>query len=266
MKTAILITCRSFLVIAATFLSSAAVYAQLSNGGFHSNFGVDADTRAGYLKFGPVTGPVSGDDWFGAPTGLSRGVIDTSNTSIHRSALQANQNVSFAKGMSVPLYSKINGTTWVDAAYARDYIIQPTLDSTAFLIVANNGDDPAAWTGGVSSVPDKNDILDVYAHMRRNGVNITDSLWFFTAVSTTGSLGDRYFDVELYKNKLTYDKALGAFGTGGPDLGHTQWIFDASGNITQTGDMIIAITYSPGFAPVICSSLMRIVGLRLYVR
>src|SRR6185437_5525775 len=37
----------------------------------------------------------------------------------------------------------------------------------------------------------------------------------------------------------------------GPDAGHTQWIFDASGNITQTGDIIVAVNWSPGTAPVV---------------
>ena len=251
MKTILLTLLRQGILISVIAFSSLTSYSQLSNGGFHAKFGVDADTRAGYLKFGPTTGSVASDDWFAGNTGTSRSVIDTANATALRTALQGGQNLSFSKGMSVPLYSKINSTTWLDATYARDHVVLPLVDSTAFLIVASNGDDPSAWTGGTSSVPDKNDILDVFAHMRRNGLNITDSLWFFTAVSTTGTLGDRYFDVELFKNKLGYDKTTGAFGSGGPDMGHTSWKFDASGNITQTGDLIIAITYSPGAAPVI---------------
>lgn len=43
-------------------------YAQLNNGGLNANFGVDADTRAGYLKYGPTTGTISSDDWFSSST------------------------------------------------------------------------------------------------------------------------------------------------------------------------------------------------------
>ena len=78
----------------------------------------------------------------------------------------------------------------------------PLIDSTVFTIAAKNGDNPTNWIGGKSNTPDKNDLLDVYAHMRRDGLNIHDSLWLFTGVSTVGTSGSRYFDVELYKNRF----------------------------------------------------------------
>jgi hypothetical protein len=35
---------------------------QLNNGGLYANFGVDADTRSNWMKYGLVTGAVSSDD------------------------------------------------------------------------------------------------------------------------------------------------------------------------------------------------------------
>ncbi len=160
--------------------------------------------------------------------------------------------MGFNRRMSVPLYSKINGKLWLDAVYGRDFIAtSPLFDSTIFTNAAKNGENPSAWNGGTSNIPDKNDLLDVYAHMRRDGTSVYDSLWFFTGVSTVGTSGSRYFDIELYKLPLTYNSATGVFTTAGTSAGHTEWLFDASGNITQTGDMIVAVNYTPGAAPVV---------------
>lgn len=222
---------------------------QLNTGGFHAGFGVDADTRAGYLKYGPVNGTIASDDWFSSSTTSGTNVIDTSDAQNYRSLLQAGNNISFSKRMSLPLYTNVNGKIWLDAVYTRDYVTGAT-DTTTFAGGGKNGDDPANWHGIASSIPDKTDLVDVYAHMRRNGINVRDSLWFFTGVSTVGTTGARYFDIELYKNKISYNASTGNFSTGGPNAGHTQWLFDASGNITQTGDMIIAVNYASG-APVV---------------
>ncbi|HEV3323975.1 MAG TPA: hypothetical protein VG052_00170 [Puia sp.] len=231
-------------------LLSQAGYAQLSNGGLYANFGVDADTRSNYMKYGLVTGTVASDDWFSPLSPNS--IIDTANAANYLSLLKAGINVSFTQRMSVPLYSKINGKLWLDAAYARDYTAAAsTKDSTTFTGACKNGDNPSNWSGGVSSFPNKNDLIDVYAHMRRDGITIHDSLWLFTAVSTYGTTGSAYFDVELYKNSFSYNQTTGVFTTAGPDAGHTQWLFDASGNLIQTGDMILAVDFTPGLAPVV---------------
>jgi hypothetical protein len=68
---------------------------QLNTGGFHAGFGVDADTKAGYLKYGPVTGPVSSDDWFSSSTASGSNIIDTTNAAYYRSMLQAGNNIPF---------------------------------------------------------------------------------------------------------------------------------------------------------------------------
>ncbi len=240
----------STILALALSLPSVTGYAQLNNGGLYANFGVDADTRNNYMKYGPVTGPVASDDWFSPLSSSS--IIDTGNAAYYLNLLRADSNISFSKRMSAPLYSKSKGTLWLDAAYGRDYTaVSSTKDSTTFVSACKNGDNPSTWSGGISSFPNKNDLIDVYAHMRRDGTTIHDSLWLFTAVSTCGTTGSAYFDIELYKNTLTYNQATGVFTTAGPDAGHTQWLFDASGNLLQTGDMILAVNFTPGLAPAV---------------
>ena len=225
--------------------------AQLNNGGLYSLFGVDADTRSNYMKYGLTTGNVSSDDWF-APSGTGYNVIDTSNEALYLSQLQSGANLGFSKRMSQRLYATVEGKLWLDAVYGRDYISTGGLvDSTAFTSADKNGDNPNNWTGGSTNFPGKDDLVDVYAHMRRDGATVHDSLWLFTGASTVSVVGSRYFDVELYKNNFGYNSATGIFTSAGPDAGHTQWLFDAGGNLVQTGDMILAVSYSPGTAPVV---------------
>lgn len=227
------------------------VSAQLTNGGVNAYFGIDGDTKNNYVKYGTASGLIASDDWFsGSLSG--KNVIDTTNASTFSALLQANGNLGFNRRMSVPLYTKLNGKLWLDAVYGRDYIAtNPLTDSTAFTIASKNGDNPGNWVGGSTSFPDKNDLVDVYAHMRRDGTDVHDSLWFFTGVSTVGTSGSRYFDIELYKKNLSYNSTTGVFTSAGTSAGHTEWLFDASGNIIQTGDMIVAVNYSPGSAPVV---------------
>lgn len=238
---------KQFYFVALLLAMHAQTFSQLNNGGLNAFFGVDADTRAGYLKYGPATGTVSSDDWFSSATASGNNVIDTSNASYYKSLLQAGNNISFSKRMSTPYYTAVNGRLWMDALYSRDFIVNTTtVDSTVFPGGKKNGDDPGTWGGTAAIVPDKTDLVDVFAHMRRNGSSVTDSLWIFTGVATVGTSGSRYFDIELYKNRVAYNRAAGTFNTAGPDAGHVQWKFDASGNITQTGDLIIAVSYSSG--------------------
>jgi hypothetical protein len=241
------------LVLAIIFLASLfplAGRAQLNNGGLYSFFGVDADTRANYLKYGIAAGNTASDDWF-ASASPGTNVIDISNAAIYLAQLKSGQNITFSKRMSQLMYAKVNGRLWLDAAYGRDYSSASALkDSTVFTSSNKNGDDPNSWTGGVTNTPAKNDLVDVYAHMRRDGTSVYDSLWFFTAASTFGTTGNSYYDVELYKQSFGYNTGSHTFSSAGTSGGHTEWIFDASGNITQTGDLIVAVT-STGAVPLI---------------
>src|ERR1700730_3626549 len=90
------------------FVFCLASYSQIINtGGFHAGFGIDADTRSGYTKYGPVPAANAGDDWFAGDNG--RGVLDTTNAGYYKSLLQNNNNISFTQRMSVPVYTKVNG-------------------------------------------------------------------------------------------------------------------------------------------------------------
>ena len=202
-------------LVCLTSLLPLSSFAQLTNGGTNAYFGVDGDTRNNFVKYGTSSGLIPTDDWFSSSSS-QYSVIDTSNAAFYNALLSGGGNMGFNKRMSVPLFSKINGRLWLDAVYGRDFVsTSPLFDSTIFSSAAKNGDNPVNWNGGTSNVPDKTDLLDVYAHMRRDGLNIHDSLWLFTGVSTVGTSGSRYFDIELYKKNFSYSRASGTFSTSG---------------------------------------------------
>ncbi|HKO79237.1 MAG TPA: hypothetical protein VJU78_02540, partial [Chitinophagaceae bacterium] len=238
-------------------LSALISYAQLDSMGSHVNFTIDGDTKTGYSKFGPPIGTVNdNDDWFSVNpySGIGRSIIDTSNAEYYKARLQAGENFTFVKRMSVPVYAVIYPPMppkfWVDALYSRDNAY--LTDSSIFSTGAKNGGNPNNWPGGVGNVPVKTDIIDAYAHTRTSGINpTTDSVWFMAGVSTVGTNGSRYFDIEVYRENFSYDKTTQKFVTPGTANGHSAWTFDASGNVTRTGDIIISVTYNPGSAPLI---------------
>ena len=177
----------STLLLFAGSLLPLSVFSQLNNGGLNAGFGVDADTRANYMKYGTMTGSVISDDWF-SPSLSGNNVIDTSNAAYYLSLLQGGANMGFNKRMSALLYARVSGKLWLDAVYGRDYLAtNPLTDSTAFTVASKNGDNPSAWAGGSTNFPDKNDLVDAFAHMRRDGTSVYDSLWLFTGVSTVKS-------------------------------------------------------------------------------
>ncbi|HKP32261.1 MAG TPA: hypothetical protein VJT83_06020 [Chitinophagaceae bacterium] len=237
---------KNFYLVGLLFLVTLTANSQLNLGGIHANFGIDADTRSRYSKLGPSKDNVA-DDWFAYAGG--KGVIDTTDFAAYKAALQAGKNIAIMRNMSVPAYSIVNGKTWIDAIYLRDYSGYSGKDSTGFGTAAKNGEDPRDWDGKIVNVPTKTDIIDAFAHVRRDGPTMNDSLWFYAGVSTTATEGDRYFDIELFKSHVGYNKLKGQFSSDGTSNGHTEWLFDAFGNIIRTGDLIIAVSYSPGEAP-----------------
>ncbi len=214
--------------------------AQITTPVVRANFGVDGDLRANYLTGTGITG--SADDWFNNGTaGTGRHVIDTTGAA----AIVAGYNsdvspwpkrmTSFYRGMSLPTFTVWNNRLWLDAIFVRDY---HGTDTTVFIVSSKNGESPALWNAGVQSIPDKNDILDTYMHVRRAGPNTTDSLWMFGGISMDNVTGNRYFDFELYQTDINYDRVSQKFYGYGPDLGHTSWKFDATGKVTTPGDII----------------------------
>lgn len=236
------------------------VCAQLTNGGTLANFTIDADTRVGYAKSGTTTLlAYNNDDWF-LPTsypGTGKGVIDTTGASAFRTRLMAGDNISFSRRMNVVNNTVVNGRIWVDGLYVRDYSGSSvgstyTYDSTTFGNAAKNADNPnTGWNVGTQTIPSKVDLIDGFAHLRRDGSSPSDSLWMNFGITTLGVLGTRYYDIELFKKSCVYNSTTGLFSTGGTEGGHSEWKFNASGQIIQTGDLIISATFSPGAAPIL---------------
>ncbi|RXK62091.1 T9SS type A sorting domain-containing protein [Lacibacter luteus] len=247
-----------FLILLA--VNSLHVKAQLANGGTLANFTIDGDTKVGYAKFGTTTLlAYNNDDWFlpAAYSGTGRGVIDTTGASAYRTRLMTGENISFSRRMNVVNNTTVNGRVWIDGLYVRDYTgsavgSTTTYDSTTFGNAAKNADNPnTGWNVGTQTIPSKNDLVDGFAHMRRDGSSASDSLWMNFGITTLGVLGSRYYDIELFKKSCVYNATTGLFATGGTEGGHSEWKFNASGQIIQTGDMIISATFSPGSAPVL---------------
>jgi hypothetical protein len=241
---------KQFYFLLLSIICASSSIAQINTGGLQAGFGVDADTRASYKKYGPSGNYSASDDWF-AITGLAgKAVIDTTNASKYLTQLQNNKNISFVQRMSAPAYSNVNGRLWLDAVYTRDYIDASgtTKDSTSFTS-ARNAENPASWDAAPKALDPANDIVDAYAHLRRNGHSANDSLWLFAAVSTVEKTANRYLDIELFNKNLSYNKNTKKFTSAGTALGHTPWLFDLTGKVTQTGDVLITIIHESNQKP-----------------
>ena len=213
-----------------------------------ANFGVDADLKARSLN-GSLT---TGDDWYtqpGTSGTVSNGtyVIDTTGAAAILAGYATDVSpfprrmASIYRGMSRPAFSVVNNRLWLDALFVRDYHGN---DTTVFTSGADkNGQSPGTWSGGIQGIPDKNDILDMFMHVRRAGPNSTDSLWMFGGLSLDNVTGNRYFDFEMYQTDIYYDRISAKWYGFGPDAGHTSWQFDASGNILRAGDIIFSAEY-----------------------
>lgn len=220
--------------------------AQITTPVIKANFGVDADLRANYFN-GAVNSAV--DDWFNNGTaGTGQYMIDTTGAAAVVAGYASNpasRMFSFSRLMQPLPYSLVNNRIVLDAVFHRDF---HGTDSTVFASGSNkNGMSPASWSCPVAqNIPDKNDILDVFAHVRRAGPNITDSLWMFGGISIVNTTGNRYFDFELYQTDIYYDRPNRVFRNFGPDAGHTSWLLDGSGNVLQAGDIIFSAEFGGG--------------------
>ena len=218
--------------------------AQITTPIIKANFGVDGELRSNYFYSFPQSG---NDDWFRFPGTPGSGdfVIDTTGAvnMVARYAVDpAFRRLPFFRTMRYPPYSLMNNKRIIDAVFIRDYHGD---DSTVYSSGNKNGMSPQFWDCPVSqSVPDKNEILDMFVHVRREGPGPTDSLWMFGGLSIENTTGDRYFDFEMYQTDIYYDRASRKFYGYGPDLGHTSWQFNASGDITVPGDIIFTAEYS----------------------
>ncbi|MEO6637995.1 MAG: hypothetical protein ABIN25_06945, partial [Ginsengibacter sp.] len=208
-----------------------------------AGFGIEGDLRANYYT--SATQLVN-DDWFNDGTpGQGTFVIDTSGAaslvSNYIGSATARQT-PFYRTMNYPAFSIVNNKLLLDAVFIRDFHGN---DSTVFANGASkNGESPANWNcPAAQSVPDKNEILDMMAHLRRDGTAYNDSLWLLGGLSIENTTGDRYFDFEMYQTDLVYNKSTQTFSGYGPDAGHTSWLFNAAGNVIRAGDIIFSAEY-----------------------
>jgi hypothetical protein len=228
-----------FLCLVLTFGQK--THAQITTPQIKARFGVDADLRSNFFNGALQAG---NDDWFTNAAGSGISVIDTTGASALIAQYNANPNsrsVPVFRNMAYPPFTIKNNKMLIDAVFIRDHHGD---DSSVFSGGNKNGANPVDWTCPVSQgVPDKNDILDMYMHVRRDGVNTNDSLWFFGGLSINNTTGSRYFDFEMYQTDIVFNNATQTFSGQGPDAGHTSWIFDAAGNVIRPGDIILTAEY-----------------------
>jgi len=225
------------------------VRSQIVNPQIRAGFGIDAGVRTNYFNGSAGT---SDDDWFtnGTP-GSGNFMIDTTGAAAVLANYISNplsKRGTFYRDMVYPEFSVVNNRLLVDALFIRDH---HGTDSSAFLSSNKNGQSPATWqaTGasqGSAATPvlNKNDIEDVFFHVRRDGPTLSDSLYFMGGLSLLGTTGNRYFDFEFYQTDMYFDQNTGKFVNYGPDAGHTSWEFDAAGNILKSGDVIFTAEFS----------------------
>lgn len=226
-----------------TLLFSFPGLSQITTPIIKAGFGVDADLSANFFNGFVQSG---NDDWFNNGTaGTGNFIIDTTGAAAIVSGYSTNpasRQLPFFRTMRFPQYSVQNNRLLLDAVFIRDYHGD---DSTVFASGSNkNGDNPVNWSCPVSQgVPDKNDILDMFMHVRRAGPASTDSLWMFGGLSLDNTTGNRYIDFEMYQTDIYYDRPSRQFYGYGPDAGHTSWQFDAAGNVIVPGDIILTAEY-----------------------
>lgn len=225
-------------------LFAISAYNQVTTPAIKARFGADGELRSNFFNGFLVSG---NDDWFSNNVGGTGSyMIDTSGATYIRNRYATDpafRMTPFFRGMNYPQFSIVNGSMLIDGIFIRDHHGD---DSTVFSGGGNkNGMSPASWSCPVSQgIPDKNDILDFFMHVRRDGVNNADSLWLFGGVSIENTTGSRYFDFEMYQTDIYFDRSTLSFKGYGPDEGHTSWEFDASGNVLKTGDIIFTAEFN----------------------
>ena len=222
-----------FFLVVTSFMANVRAQQNPGNG---ANFGQEADLYSG-------TTTANTDDWFQGVSGL--GVIDESQLGTYQAIINSASNTPFDTRMSVSNFSSPNGYIWYAARFGHDYISQGNgnRDKTTFGNGSKNAQNPnTQWNVGESSLTSNVDIVDSYVHMRRDGVDTGDDLWVNLGVSTLKANGSRFIDFELYVQELLLSG--NNFTNVGPDEGHTAWEFDAFGNVTQVGDVVIGFAFS----------------------
>jgi hypothetical protein len=242
-------------------------YGQLVGGAaVKANFGIDADGYANLLQFGDLPGPSGTDDWFNTTyPGPGKGVIKQTDPI----PATPNEAFSFRQSITTPTapfpYPVVGGLLvapwtgsylWLDAVYGRDnYVKGGNAEKSYFAGSGDkNSDNPSTWSIGTSgSVPQKDDIIDVYAHIRGEGIRIPDAdprpfttLWAYAGASLVVTNGNKHIDFEFFRTALETPADLSVPGKTGPDGGRTAWKFNPDGTVMVPGTIIVSVDYTNG--------------------
>ncbi|MFN4764668.1 Ig-like domain-containing protein, partial [Gillisia sp. Q332] len=251
-----------FILIALLLLGSTGLYAQAtlapSKPGTPARFGIDAD-----IETDRTTLPI--DDWFALTNNANNGfpMIDDSNKNFWKSELGAGKNITFTSGPTFGQYDVQNNSILYDAIYARDYI-GGTLkrDKTMFGESAKGAENPNNWSVTESNLTGTYDIVDMYAHVRREGETIyipgsgglptstLNNMWLNLGISIVDPSGAHYVDFELFSKNIYVNGTGTRFVSEGLDQGHTQWKFRSEtapaqqGIIEASGDLNVMFGFN----------------------
>ena len=220
-----------------------------------------------------TTHQVGTDDWFKKTSswpGSGIGIIDTIGSAAFKAAIVAAGNAtarnrSFLRKMAYPSFTVAHGpnpnvalpypiVTPADAlppqllldavAFRDNNALQGTSDSSVFTSTADkNGDNPKTWNIGIGGTPQKNDLIDVAAHLRLNLID--QNLWGFAYSSTVSADGNSHTDFEIYRSNITFSGT--SFTNLGPDSGHTAGLLSSlNGSIARPGDLLVAVDFENG--------------------
>lgn len=238
------------IVVLGSIIGLQPLKAQIDNNGcVGANYGIDAGLYSGVIEFGDGAPAAGTTDWFLGASG--RGIINESQIDILTPLLQATGNPTYEVRMNSGLSSIVDGQILIDGLFARDrFGGTGYYDFSSFETASKNGEDPAIWDAGQSNVLGKNDLIDVAGHMFRDGENlamgIPSDLWFVGLINRAEPGGTAYMDFEFLVEDVQFiatptdaDPGEGNFTSGGPQLGHTAFTFNATtGEITSVGDFL----------------------------
>jgi hypothetical protein len=241
-----------------------------------ADFGIDGGAYDSLLEFGPpffnvppdappsAAAALGSDDWFNdLPNGNTAdgaGVIDiTSAVALAEIAkISAGQNATAELRMNAANNTtpEGDGREWTDAVYGRDHnVAMGNKDKTVFSQTVNkNYDDPRSWAFKEGDVPQKNDIIDVYAHLRKDFPSGEE--YVMVGASTADADGSNHVDFEFFRKLIALDSngnIVYVNAGDGEDCGHTTYEFDYDpatdtspgglGLILQNGDVLLSVDY-----------------------
>lgn len=243
------------LFFSVAFFSQSLTAQSVGKGKVEARFGVDGDLSSDTSLNGGAVAPnpnmKPSDDWFYCPNVKVHqggvGIIDTTGAfsikNYMQSSASARQGLVFSRPMSVPKLTRSGNYIMLDALYAKD---QANSDKTTITNSIKVIDNPSTWTIGSGSPNAKTDILEFYSHVRRKGVNVHDSLFFYFGVGIYSSNGNKNVTAELFVNDIKLDTSAGSLTGLGNEGGRVAWRFDNAGNVKVIGDMIVEMNYVPG--------------------